>query len=273
MAFYWSMLIRFQLLFLTFLRSIREGSWKLNVSCRMSLMKYVFIMDRTNYCRWMSVDLHDDQQLPSVCPDTYKHHVSGGFVIQKSNRKGSAIHGDQGHEQNNDLFKDGHGQLGSELNLRWVVAGPECKRICDEFEEYEESPDPKPHHEDNPSRQKLLYKDVNSLFHVIMESCNPWSCGEYMYFINNGEMMENSHLIGVSIRSLEARGEEAYQEWRNAVLIAGTRPITAAIKEQKVILPSTVFAEEKSACFRGTVFPPNTTPLSTTFPSVEKSFS
>ena len=99
------------------LSKIDKGE-KLELECCMSLMKYVAIMDRTNYCRWMSADRHVDQQLPLVCPVTYQHHVSGGFVIQKSNRKGSSIHGDQGHEQSNDIFKEGHGQLGSEINLR-----------------------------------------------------------------------------------------------------------------------------------------------------------
>ena len=35
MALYWSMLVRFQLLFLTFLRSIRERNWNLNVACHL----------------------------------------------------------------------------------------------------------------------------------------------------------------------------------------------------------------------------------------------
>jgi len=43
MFFYWSMVMRFQSLFLVFLRSIREGNWKLNVSARMMVMKYAFI--------------------------------------------------------------------------------------------------------------------------------------------------------------------------------------------------------------------------------------
>ena len=80
MFFYWTMIMRFQSLFLAFIRSIREGNWNLNVSTRMMLMKYVFVFDRTNYSRWMSVDLHDDQQLPTVCPTTFENHLKGQFT-------------------------------------------------------------------------------------------------------------------------------------------------------------------------------------------------
>ena len=93
----------------------KEG--KLELEYHMSLMKYVFIMHRTNYCRWMSVDRHVDRQLPSVFPDTYKHHVSGGFFIQKSNRKSSSIHGHQGHKQSNDIFKETEPDVPSPLLL------------------------------------------------------------------------------------------------------------------------------------------------------------
>ena len=83
MWFYWNMIMKFQKLYLMFVKSQISADWHLNVATQMQLIKYVFAFDRTNYSRWMTVSVHKDQQMPEVHPEVFKEFEDGRFVLQK----------------------------------------------------------------------------------------------------------------------------------------------------------------------------------------------
>ena len=65
---YWMLIMKFQINYLVFIRSMREGNFKLFVEILMSLVKGFFIFDHYNYARWLSVHIQDLLSLLITCP-------------------------------------------------------------------------------------------------------------------------------------------------------------------------------------------------------------
>ena len=97
----------------------------------------VFVLNHTNYARWLPVHIRDmkflDKEIPSVAADFRKGH----FVVQKSYRPFSSTSVDQAHEQNNKIVKGDGGAIGltesSSQLLRWMVGGPEISQIIKRY--------------------------------------------------------------------------------------------------------------------------------------------
>lgn len=69
---YWSMVLKIQLTILLFLRSLREGRFSLYKESIRSLSTWFFALDKVNYARWLTVQLHDMIQLDQTCPRSLK---------------------------------------------------------------------------------------------------------------------------------------------------------------------------------------------------------
>ena len=52
---FWSNVMKFQTAVLLFVRSLREANFALYVDSLTNLMPWFFVLDRTNYARWLSV--------------------------------------------------------------------------------------------------------------------------------------------------------------------------------------------------------------------------
>jgi hypothetical protein len=102
---YWSLVLKFQLTILLFVRSLREGRFCLYKGSIRQLLPYFFALDKYNYARWLTVHLHDMMQLDKTCPSVKGKFEEGSFVVRKTQRKFSALAIDHAHEQNNKLVK------------------------------------------------------------------------------------------------------------------------------------------------------------------------
>lgn len=248
MMSYWLLIMRYQRLILSFIKSIRTADFKLNCAVSLSLIKYVFILDRKNYSRWMSVGNFDNLRLPYVNRDLFDAFVEKKlWVVLKSHRAFSYMAGDQGGEQNNRDYKRFHRQLGSATHTKYIAAYPEVMQFISRYEAEETELDDeedvdtdkmKPHHEDVPSKQKKFYNDVQTLFKGLMASGNPCLHNAIVH-VNNGELMEHSVAIGQSVRCLEAKGQQLYDDFFRTRLLECTVPLGAPITQQKILLPST----------------------------------
>ena len=153
--------MKFQIDYLVFVRSLREGSFHLFINVLLSLVKWFFIFDQHHYSRWISVHLQDLLTLKITCPDLYKEFSTGNFVVQISNREFSRIHYDQAHEQCNKVIKSISGPINfvnrsdKSLQRRREIAGPEIVEYLQYVEENifksENNDKVFSHHEDNPS--------------------------------------------------------------------------------------------------------------------------
>ena len=126
------------------------------------LLPFVFIFDRVNYDRWLSVHVHELSTLRDVHPDVYAEFVRGNFVVQKSNRKFSTIGLDHAHEQSNKILKQTVHGLNCDVQNLWTHAAPEIASILTQ-----KGPvDIAPHHEDNASHDAMF-------FNMILKSYKP----------------------------------------------------------------------------------------------------
>ena len=163
-----------QILILLYIRSIREGNFKLHVEVLYKLLIWFFIFDHYHYARWLTIHWFDLYKLESTFPDVYDFFCKGNFSFQKSNRDFSRMGLDQIHEQNNKIIK-GAGGASDLLNkvddsalLRWEVCSPELARVILEFEDCldrNELPaeSPTKHHEDNEPFHKRFASDIGCL--------------------------------------------------------------------------------------------------------------
>ena len=79
---YWKMVMELQIGILIYVRSIREGNFRLHLETLRKLLKYFFIFDRYNYARWLTVHWFDLKNLESNFPDVYQY-FSQGFSSSK----------------------------------------------------------------------------------------------------------------------------------------------------------------------------------------------
>ena len=87
--FMYSMLImKFQINYLVFIRSLRERNFKYFVKILTSLVKWFFIFDHCSYVRWLSVYIWVWMlSFPITCAQLYLPFERGNFVVQISCRQ------------------------------------------------------------------------------------------------------------------------------------------------------------------------------------------
>ena len=107
---FWSLTLKLELLVLSFVRSIRMGSFRSYKESIKSLLPCFFALDHTNYSRWLSVHLVDMCQLEEINTDIATAFKNDMFVVNETRRKFSSIGIDHGHEQNNKCAKGDGGK-------------------------------------------------------------------------------------------------------------------------------------------------------------------
>ena len=106
---YWKCVIDLQIKVLLYVRSIREGNFKLHVEVLYKLLSWYFIYDHYNYARWLTIHWFDLYKVETKFPDVYSFLSNGNFSFQNSNREFSRMGLDQIHEQNNKIIKGSGG--------------------------------------------------------------------------------------------------------------------------------------------------------------------
>ena len=84
---YWILIMKFQINYQVFVRTMREGNFKLFVKILISLVKYFFIFYHYNYARWLSMHIQDLLSLPITRPQLYQDFERGNFVVQILSRE------------------------------------------------------------------------------------------------------------------------------------------------------------------------------------------
>ena len=68
-----------------------------------------FVLDHTNYARWLPIHVRDMVKVAVKHPAVYEVYLKGNFVVQKSCRKFNLIAKDQSHEQMNKVLQGNGG--------------------------------------------------------------------------------------------------------------------------------------------------------------------
>ena len=104
--------MNFEILVLSFIRSLRESDFELCKETLSSLNPCVFGLDHVNYSRWLLIHLRDMVSLESKNPSIYREFAKSNFTIRKSTRMFSNMAIDQAHEQSNAVVKGDGGAIG-----------------------------------------------------------------------------------------------------------------------------------------------------------------
>ena len=240
---YWKMVIELEMHILIYVRSIREGNFKLHVETLRKLLKWFFIFDRYNYARWLTVQWFDLNNLEANFPDVYENFCKGFFSFQKSNREFSQIGLDQVHEQNNAVIK-GSGGASDLLNkvdesalLCWEVCNPEVARLLLEFEDgMNDNPQSElsrtKHHEDNENFRKNFVGDVKILCKGF--AMNPFQ-QETLKKLNNSKISFPEKSVDI-LKSMETKGEQDVVAFISERLVLGAVSICETIKNNDIDL-------------------------------------
>ena len=81
---YWSTVVELEVNFLTFVRSLREANFSMNLDALTELVLWFYALDHTNYVRWIPVHLRDMAELNKMHPDIYQEFKNGHFTAQKT---------------------------------------------------------------------------------------------------------------------------------------------------------------------------------------------
>ena len=79
---FWSSVMQFQTAILVFVRALRDSNFELYVQSLLDLLPWFFILDRTNYSRWLSVHVRDMQALSNTHPAVFSAFQNGKFTVQ-----------------------------------------------------------------------------------------------------------------------------------------------------------------------------------------------
>ena len=101
MAYYWRLILNFQIQVLIFVRSVQNGNFLLYRETLFYFLKWFFALDKYNYSRWATVYWFDLASLDQCCPDVFRNFMNGNFSFPKTNTLFSRIAPGQLHEQNN----------------------------------------------------------------------------------------------------------------------------------------------------------------------------
>ena len=95
---YWSSVLNLELICLRLVRALREGNFSLYIDALRHILPWMFVMDHSNYAKWLSVHYRDMCVLQSTLPSVYKYFIGGSLVVHKTTKLFSSIALDHCHE-------------------------------------------------------------------------------------------------------------------------------------------------------------------------------
>ena len=240
--------MKFQIDYLIFIRSLREGNFKLIVNILMSLVKCFFIFDQYNYARWISVHIQDLLMLPITCPQLHQEFEAGNFVVQISGREFSRIHYDQAHEQSNKTIKSISGPIdfvnraSDALQRRWEIAGHEIAEYLEQVEDKivkgREQNDTH-HHEDNPTHNAMFKKDYATIIGRLLP-VNPFLEES---LIKVGTNVEYNEQVCDFVDAIPEIGQQQYKEFVDSRLVKCKKLVSDTIKKNNFVIPAKSIAK------------------------------
>ena len=224
---YWKCVIDLQIKVLLYVRSIREGNFKLHVEVLHKLLSLYFI--------------YDFYIIGTKFPYPHNFLSKGNVSFQKSHREFSKMGLDQIHEQNNELFKrcrrasDLLNKMDDSALIRWETSSPVITRLILEFKDcldrneiFAESSTK--HHEDSQHFHGRFSSDVNRLIKCI--TVNPFM-QDHLTKLNNKKVIA-LEFVRTVIGDLKAMGEKQLATFVSDPLVVSKVPISQKIFLNKI---------------------------------------
>ena len=236
---FWSTIMELELLMTRFVRSLREGDFTLYVQACDELCGWFHALDHTNYARWLPVHIRDMVELAEKHPEVHAEFMKGNFVVQKSARKFSLMAKDQAHEQSNKSLQAHGGAVGlyenPEALTLFMLAGPDCARIVEEFEAvHDPSLSSTAHHEEGHSLQVKFRKDVLSFVEVVEQLGNPFlATSQELVALDTQNVMEQP--VATSLSQIREAGQALHAAYVKERLENASVPISDTITRNNML--------------------------------------
>ena len=240
---YWSSVLNLELICLRLVRAFREGNFSLYIDALRQILPWMFVMDHSNYAKWLSVHYRDMCVLQSTHPSVFKYFIGGSFVVHKTTKLFSSIALYHCHEQVNAIVKGEGGAVGLTENpaalRRWMVAGPELSRMVQEFEGGNSSKEENvTHHEQKPAVQNAFSKDVLNTVSSYEELGNPFlEEGENLMAIHTKDIMDDA--VVRTVCNARKIGEEQFNLFIKERFVDRSKPVTYPLKKNNLPTLST----------------------------------
>ena len=78
---FWFNLLNLEIILLTFVKSVREGSFDLYKKSLKNMVPYFFSMNHPQYARWLPIHIRDMETLEDACPEIYQQFMAGKEVF------------------------------------------------------------------------------------------------------------------------------------------------------------------------------------------------
>lgn len=196
---------------LMFTRSVRDGDWKLYLSCLNKMLPLMARYDHYNYVKSMTVYIADMHQLPSIVQTAFE---SGDFVVKKTDAKFNHVAADHAQEWLVGTSKDSGGIIGvtnKESALqRWALSFHWRTEITNKtFSMYGLTPKINKHIEENPGRRKRDICDENTLLKYLhhLKVLSPDTIAD---------QLQNAATKDVATKEIEVSLLTAYEEGRKS---------------------------------------------------------
>ena len=243
---FWFMINGLQLLYLRFLRSIREGDFELYVQSLDEVTDWCHALDQTHYARWLPVHLKDLVELATKHPLIHQEFKSGKFVVQRSGRRFSLMGKDHSHEQSVKLIKSNTG-VGNIFDSKdamdtHIMALPEKLKAIGQFEEFtdvlgNQDSDTVMHHEESLAFQKRFGKDVKAVYNQLKKKGNPFlpECGPRLKsYGRHGDVMDDDQ--AKQLCDAQHFGKIRHGTYTDERLVRCEKPITDIIRKAQLPL-------------------------------------
>ena len=212
-----------------FIRAHRINDFKLYLESLESLVPWFFVLDHTNYARWIPIHIHDIKLLPH----NVKDDLEQCWMLRKTDNKFSCMPLDQGHEQNNEMitriWRSNWLTENPTAFRRWMVAGPEQAWLLSEFESQFMEEDNNSWCKQGLSIQELFRKHTNSLYETMTKMGNPFEddCPELIALVLRNCASKN---VVATVQTIKDIGSTQYQKYVKDVILNRTISIHQPIK-------------------------------------------
>ena len=163
----------------SFIRSTRDGLWKLHLSSLNELCKYFFAHDKQKYVRLVPLYLAEMTALETTDPDIYQEFIDGNFTVNKNKIPFCAVGVDHALEHINRVMKVAGGLVGITQNAsareRFFLTAPELNRLSEEAHEMSDTltATRKQHHDLSRVVWTRQEENILKLKNVIVSFMNP----------------------------------------------------------------------------------------------------
>ena len=223
-----------------FIRTDRDGDWKLHLYFFAKMLPWFALYDHVNYARWGPIYLADMSQLETSAPQVYSEFMKGKFSIKRTNKKFCQIASDQALEHINRVAKVSGGIVGitrlDSARDTWCITYNERAKASDDtlgmFGLQLEDENVDWHHMDTgPARLQRDEEDIAKIMSEFLRFGLFSQSGDALICLPTNDIAPED--VANELLSAEVKGQALVEGFVNDRLIDKTIDFYSTLKQNK----------------------------------------